>query len=159
MQSDGDARAGAGMEAEDLNIMPRCADARAKRCIFVGSPLQGTNLANPAKLRSSLHLLASYGRALGTVGIAAGFLALPMTIIKVASSVVDFTAKTPLLDAALAMIPGLGAQSAISNNQELLRLNARKSPGLGAPAHFYIGANYASKDVASEDRHHDYWAV
>ncbi len=121
--------------------------ARDKRCVFVGSPLQGTNLANPAKLRSSLHLLASYGRALGTVGIAAGFLALPLTIIKVASSVVDFTAKTPLLDAALAMIPGLGAQSAIGNNQELLRLNARKLPGQGAPAHFYIRANYASKDV------------
>lgn len=120
---------------------------RDKRCVFVGSPLQGTNLANPAKLRSSLHLLASYGRALGTTSIAAGFLALPMTIIKVASSVVDFTAKTPLLDAALAMIPGLGAQSAIDNNEELRRLNARKLPSQGAPSHFYIRANYASKDV------------
>ena len=120
--------------------------ARDKRCVFVGSPLQGTNLANPARLRSSLHLLASYGRALGTAGMAAGFLALPMTIIKVASSVVDFTAKTPLLDAALAMIPGLGAQSAIGNNQELLRLNARKLPGQNAPRHFYIRSNYVSKD-------------
>jgi pimeloyl-ACP methyl ester carboxylesterase len=119
---------------------------RERRCIFVGSPLQGTNLANPGKLRSSLHLLASYGRVLGTVGIATGFLALPMTIIKVASSVIDFTAKAPLLDAALAMIPGLGAQSAIGNNQELLRLNARKLPGNAAPAHFYIRANYASQD-------------
>jgi pimeloyl-ACP methyl ester carboxylesterase len=120
---------------------------REKRCVFVGSPLQGTNLANPAKLRSSLHLLASYGRALGTVSVAEGFLALPMTIIKVASSVVDFTSKTPLLDAALAMIPGLGAQSAIGNNQELLRLNARKLPGQNAPAHFYIRSNYASPGV------------
>jgi pimeloyl-ACP methyl ester carboxylesterase len=119
---------------------------RDKRCVFVGSPLQGTNLANPAKLRSSLHLLASYGRALGTVGVAAGFLALPMTIIKVACSVVDFTAKTPLLDAALAMIPGLGAQSAVTNNQELVRLNGRKVPGSNA-GHFYIRSNYASKDV------------
>jgi pimeloyl-ACP methyl ester carboxylesterase len=120
---------------------------RERRCVFVGSPLQGTNLANPEKLRSSLHLLASYGRVLGTVGIATGFLALPMTIIKVASSVIDFTAKTPLLDAALAMIPGLGAQSAIGNNQELLRLNARKLPGNAAPSHFYIRANYASQDA------------
>jgi pimeloyl-ACP methyl ester carboxylesterase len=117
-----------------------------KRCVFVGSPLQGTNLANPAKLRSSLHLLASYGRVLGNASVAAGFLALPMTILKVAASVVDFTAKTPLLDAALAMIPGLGAQSATQNNQELFRLNARKSREQGAPTHFYIRANFASKN-------------
>jgi pimeloyl-ACP methyl ester carboxylesterase len=119
---------------------------RKKRCVFVGSPLQGTNLANPAKFRSSLHLLASYGRVLGNVGVAAGFLALPMTILKVAASVVDFTAKTPLLDAAMAMIPGLGAQSSTKNNQELIRLNARKSLGQGAPTHFYIRANFASKN-------------
>jgi len=119
---------------------------RTKRCVYIGSPLQGTNLANPAKLRSSLHLLANYGRILGHVGTAAGFLALPMMILKVAASVVDFTAKTPLLDAALAMIPGLGAQSAIDNNQELLRLNARKSPKQGPPTQFHIRANFVSTD-------------
>jgi pimeloyl-ACP methyl ester carboxylesterase len=117
---------------------------RDKRCVFVGSPLQGTNLANPEKLRSSLHLLASYGRALGDTVSAAGILALPMTVLKVAASVVDFTAKLPLLDAALAMIPGLGAQSAITNNQEIFRLNARKLPGDAAPKHFYIRANFES---------------
>jgi len=117
-----------------------------KRCVFVGSPLQGTNLANPAKLRNSLHLLASYGRVIGNVGVAAGFLALPMTIIKVAASVVDFTAKTPFLDAAVAMIPGLAAQSSTQNNQDLIRLNARKSHRQGAPTHFYIRANFASKN-------------
>jgi hypothetical protein len=121
---------------------------RAKRCVFVGSPLQGTNLANPAKLRSSLHLLASYGRLLGSLGDAAGFIALPMTIIRIAASVVDFTAKVPLLDAALAMIPGLSAQSRIENNSELARLNRRKSSGTGAPTHFYIQANFNSKDPA-----------
>ena len=118
--------------------------ARTKRCVFVGSPLRGTNLANPARLRSSLHLLASYGRALGDTVSAAGILALPMTILRVASSVVDFTAKVPLLDAALAMIPGLSAQSATTNNQEMDRLNARKLPGDAAPKHFYIRANFES---------------
>jgi hypothetical protein len=73
-----------------------------------------------------------------------GFLALPMTILKVASSVVDFTAKTPLLDATLAMIPGLCAQSATTNNWEMERLNARKLPGEHAPQHFYIRANFES---------------
>jgi pimeloyl-ACP methyl ester carboxylesterase len=116
---------------------------REKRCVFVGSPLNGTNLANPERLRSSLHLLASYGRALGDSAVGEGFLALPMVILKVASSVIDFTARAPLLDAALAMIPGLGAQSATTNNQEMQRLNARKVPG-GRPQHFYIRANFES---------------
>lgn len=119
--------------------------ARPKRCVFVGSPLSGTNLANPERLRSGLHLLASYGRALGDAGAALGVLALPMAILKVASSVVDFTAKTPLLDAALAMIPGLCAQSAVTNNQEIFRLNARKVPGATAPTHFFIRANFESQ--------------
>jgi hypothetical protein len=118
--------------------------ARQRRCVFVGSPLNGTNLANPARLRSSLHLLASYGRALGDTAMAAGFLALPMVILKAASSVVDFTARTPLLDAALAMIPGLGAQSATTNNEEMHRLSARRVPGAAAPQKFYIRANFES---------------
>lgn len=121
---------------------------RLKRCVFVGSPLQGTNLANPARLRGSLHLLANYGRLLGAIGDAAGFLALPMTIIKVAASVVDFTAKLPLLDAALAMMPGLSAQSLVANNAELARLKLRKSAAAAGdpPTHFYIQANFNSKD-------------
>src|SRR5262249_46077537 len=92
---------------------------RQKRCIFLGSPLQGTSLANPAKLRSSLNLLANVGKLVGDIGGTAGILALPMTLIKVISSVIDAAASVPLLDAALAMIPGLSAQSRIDNNHEL----------------------------------------
>lgn len=120
--------------------------ARNKRCIFVGAPLQGTSLANPAKLRGSLHLLANYGRLLGDVGDATGFLTLPMTIIKVVASVVDVTASVPLLDAALAMIPGLNAQSRIANNPELARLNQYKSLQTPPPVRFYIRANFNSQD-------------
>jgi len=119
---------------------------RTKRCIFVGSPLQGTSLANPAKLRGSLHLLANYGRLIGDIGPATGFLALPMTIIKVVSSVVDFTARVPLLDAALAMIPGLNAQSRIANNPELARLIQYKTSQAAPPVQFYIRANFNSQD-------------
>lgn len=119
---------------------------RAKRCVFVGSPLQGTTLANPAKLRQSLNLLASYGKLLGDLGQATGFLALPFTILRVACSVVDFTASVPLLDAALAMIPGLNAQSKTDNNYELARLNLRMSPGAEPPTQFYVQANFNPKD-------------
>ena len=119
---------------------------RNRRCVFVGSPLGGTSLANPAKLRGSLHLLANYGRLLGDLAEATGFLTLPMTIIKVVSSVVDFTASVPLLDAGLAMIPGLNAQSRITNNPELARLSQRCSLKAGPPTQFYIQANFNSQD-------------
>ena len=119
---------------------------RNRRCIFVGSPLGGTSLANPARLRGSLHLLANYGKLLGNLADATGFLTLPLTIIKVISSVVDLTASVPLLDAGLAMIPGLSAQSRISNNAELLRLSQRSSPPGGPATQFYIQANFNSTD-------------
>jgi hypothetical protein len=51
----------------------------------------------------------------------------------------------PLLDAALAMIPGLAAQQAVTNNQEMLRLNARKVAGSAAPRHFFLRANFESQ--------------
>ena len=66
---------------------------RKRRCVFVGSPLQGTSLANPARLRESLNLLATYGRLLGDVGQATGFLSLPFAILKVVSAAADFTSR------------------------------------------------------------------
>lgn len=120
---------------------------RTRRCVFVGSPLQGTSLANPARLRASLNLLASYGRLLGDAGQATGFLTLPFAILKVLSAAVDFTSRTPLLDAGFAMIPGISAQSRVDNNAELKRLNARSSAGAGPPTRFFIQANFESPDV------------
>lgn len=119
---------------------------RVKRCVFVGSPLQGTSLASPARLRASLNLLATYGRLLSNLGQATGFLTLPFAILKVVSAAADITARTPLLDAGLAMIPGLNAQSRVDNNTELSRLNARPFSAAGAPSRFFIQANFESPD-------------
>jgi hypothetical protein len=41
----------------------------------------------------------------------------------VITSITALSAKTPLIDAAVAMIPGLSAQSMVKNNEELIRLN------------------------------------
>jgi len=120
---------------------------RARRCVFVGSPLQGTSLANPARLRASLNLLASYGRLLGDAGQATGFLTLPFAILKVVSATADITSRTPLLDAGFAMIPGISAQSRIDNNAELRRLTTRTVAGGGPPTRFFIQANFESSDV------------
>lgn len=84
---------------------------------------------------------------LANLGQASGFLALPFTILKVACSVVDFTASTPLLDAAVAMIPGLSAQSKTDNNYELARLRQPTSAPVGPPQRFYISSDFSPNDA------------
>ncbi len=112
-----------------------------KRCVFVGSPLNGTSLANPAKMRPSMNHLAEYGKLLGNQN---GLFALPKAILTVGASVVDLTARAPVLDAAFAMIPGLGAQSRTDNNSELQRL--QRLQAAAANNHFYIRASFTSED-------------
>jgi len=109
-------------------------DSRARgdtRAILAGAPLYGTSLAAPDKLKSGLDFLTNVAHAIETTaGMAAGgfpFLAAVTGILKVISSLTSFAAKTPVLDAALAMIPGLSAQSQTSNNNELERLNQASS--------------------------------
>jgi pimeloyl-ACP methyl ester carboxylesterase len=109
-------------------------DGRAKgnaRALLAGSPLYGTSLAAPDKLKAGLDFLTNVAHALeATAGLAAGgfpFLTVVTGLLRVISSVTSLAAKTPVLDAALAMIPGLCAQSQISNNNELERLNQPNS--------------------------------
>jgi hypothetical protein len=59
---------------------------------------------------------------------------------------VDFTARTPLLDAGFALIPGISAQSRVDNNAELKRLNARAVAAAGPPTRFFVQANFESPD-------------
>lgn len=94
--------------------------------VFVGSPLAGTSLASPARLRHSLNLLTNVSAALHAAGAAAS-IALPLFgvvtgLVKLVASVTAVGARTPVVDAAVAMIPGLAAQSRIAENFELQRL-------------------------------------
>lgn len=94
--------------------------------VFVGSPLSGTSLASPARLRRALDLLTNVSAALHGAGAAAS-VAMPMFgvvagLVKLVASVTAVGAKTPVVDAAVAMIPGLAAQSRIAENFELQRL-------------------------------------
>jgi len=118
-----------------------------KRCVFVGSPLQGTNLANrrSCAIRCTACLLWPRHRQCRSRCRISG---VAHDIIKVAASVVDFTAKTPFLDAAVAMIPGLAAQSSTQNNQDLIRLNARKSHRQGAPSTSISGRTLRARTMA-----------
>jgi hypothetical protein len=98
-----------------------------RRAVLVGSPLRGTSLAAPDKLRAGLNMLTNVGRVLAGVGEAAStavpFLMVATALIRVLSSLTGAVSKTPIVDAAIAMIPGLAGQSMISNNFELNRLN------------------------------------
>lgn len=97
-----------------------------QRVVFVGSPLEGTSLAAPAKLKHALDLLGNFARALGAAGNAAAT-AVPMLafaggLMKILGGVLSLGAGSPLLDAGVAIVPGLASQSRVGNNFELERL-------------------------------------
>jgi hypothetical protein len=105
-------------------------DSQLERCenaILVGSPLIGTGLASPPNLRAALNLLTSYANALtflaGVTSGTAPILGLVNTLLHVVTSVTTIAAIPMFTDAILAMVPGMCAQSRISNNIELRSLH------------------------------------
>lgn len=96
---------------------------RYRRVVLVGCPLNGTSLADPSSLREGLNLLTNVGRVLGTAATLVPFLQVAGGLMQVVTSVTGVAARTPLVDAAIAMIPGLASMSRIENNFELLALN------------------------------------
>jgi hypothetical protein len=95
---------------------------RPRRAILVGSPIGGTSLAAPDKLRGTLNLFTNLGTALGEGLSLVPFLSAAGAIMKLAFSVAGAATKVPLIDAGVAMTPGLCAQSRILNNNELKAL-------------------------------------
>ena len=99
-----------------------------ERVVFVGSPLEGTSLAAPARLKAALDLLGNFARAIGMAAGAAStavpMLACAAGLMKIFGGILGLGAGTPLLDAGVAIVPGLASQSRVANNHELLRLFA-----------------------------------
>jgi pimeloyl-ACP methyl ester carboxylesterase len=122
----------------------RLAPARARHVVLVGSPLDGTSLASPYRLRAALDhmatiadLLAAGGQALATIApIAAGAAGLA----KIFGRTLKLGASLPIVDAAVALVPGLASQQRISNNAEIDRLFAQK--WLSAPTFFAVTAQF-----------------
>jgi pimeloyl-ACP methyl ester carboxylesterase len=97
------------------------------KVIMVATSIGGTSLASPARIRSTMDYLANVGDVLGRItelGSAHPFIAVAGTLTRVLTSLTRYSAKTPVFDAAIAMIPGLQGQSLVGNNPELIRLRA-----------------------------------
>ncbi len=104
---------------------------RARQAVFVGSPLAGTSLAAPDKLRQALDTLASLADALTATAARAGAAAPPgvgplaLGVAGLACAlarVLQLGARSPLADAAVGLVPGLLAQGRVANNLELAQL-------------------------------------
>lgn len=102
----------------------------ADQVVFVGSPLTGTSLASPARLREALDFLANVADALSVLakGAAMAFPpALPIAmgtagLATVLGKALHVSAGLPVPDALVGLVPGLMSQSRVGNNIELSRL-------------------------------------
>ena len=109
-----------------LKVSPLLVD----RVVFVGSPLIGTSLAAPDRLRGALDLLANVADAIGNVatGVAVAFPpAVPLAtgaagLAKVLGKTLNLGASLPIGDALVGLVPGLMSQSKVGNNLEIERL-------------------------------------
>jgi pimeloyl-ACP methyl ester carboxylesterase len=130
-----------------LEGFSRQAQAQSK-AVLVGSPLYGTSLASPPKLRNAIDFITNVGHALSAVGglasTALPFLTVGVGLVKVVTSITGLGAKLPLIDAVVAMIPGLAAQSRVDNNFEINRL--RQQIGK-SPDYYAVISNFEPADV------------
>lgn len=128
---------------KSLNVLP----AAPVRAVLVGSPLNGTSLAAPDKLKNVLNLLTNVGtlaeKTLKLAGTANPFLWVGGKLVEVVVSVTGALANTPLVDGLVALVPGLSGQSAVSNNHEIDRL--RLGPCAVDPHYFAIQSNFETK--------------
>jgi hypothetical protein len=120
-----------------------------RRAVMVGVPMAGTSLAAAPRLRAALGLLTNYGRVLSlatdTAALAMPFLSVASGLMKVVTSITSFGANTPVIDAAVALIPGLAGQSRVGNNEELLRL--RYSSGATVPEYYIVRSDFQAPET------------
>ena len=118
-----------------------------RRAVFLGAPLDGTSLAAPPRLRHVLSWFSNLNRVLARSADMASslipFLTVVACLARFTAVVSNLAAETPLLDAAIAMIPGLAGMSRTSNNCELTQLNAGKQKSTN---YFVIKSHYQPED-------------
>ena len=101
-----------------------------RRAVLVGTPLHGTSLAAPDRIRNSINLFTNIGRELGKALTLIPFTQVAGVLMQLVFSVGNVASQVPLIDAAVSMVPGLAAMSRIENNYELNALNQPPNPPL-----------------------------
>ncbi len=123
----------------------------ASRAVLVGSPLAGTSLAAAPRLRAAVNLLTNVARVLekagGLASIAFPIFTVITGLLRVIASAGTLAAKTPVFDAAIALVPGLSGQALVSNNEELNRLNR---DCLTPPNYFAVRSDFRPADPGWE---------
>ena len=118
------------------------------RAVLAGAPLHGTSLAAPDRIQHAMSLLSNVGtfaeKTLSLTGLANPFLWVAGKLIEVLVSVTGALARTPLVDALTALIPGLAGQSAVMNNHELNRL--RLGPAAVEPEYYAVISNFETQN-------------
>lgn len=119
-----------------------------RKAVFVGAPLAGTGLAAPPNIRATINMLTKYGDVLsgvtGAASLAVPVLSVVECLLRVVTSITSLAAKTPVVDAAMAMVPGLFAMSRVGNNPELLRL--MESDAAGHARYYVVRSNFEPAD-------------
>lgn len=127
-----------------MEVLDAC-PTRKRRGVFVGSPLTGTSLAAPDRLREGLKSLSTYAGLLGKAAMATPLLNAPAALLVIFASLTRATASVPLVDAGVAMIPGLNGQSRVANSLELTRLNRACAT---YPAQYYfVSSNFQPERI------------
>lgn len=114
------------------------------RVVFAGAPLAGTSFAAPIRLKEAMEMLTNVGSAFRSaptlVSVGGSLLSVATGLMKVVTSLTSLSSRTPLLEAAMAMVPGLAAQGPAGNSVAMQRLRA--SGGEPPPAWFAVRANF-----------------
>ncbi|WP_326535016.1 esterase/lipase family protein [Pseudorhodoferax sp.] len=96
-----------------------------RRVVFVGSPLAGTSLAEPARLRVALDFMANMAQALDQAGASAAAVSMAAGVAGLAmvcGRVLQLGTVAPAADVAVGLVPGLLAQNRMDQNLELKAL-------------------------------------
>ena len=120
------------------------------RVIFAGSPLAGTGLAAPHRLKAAIDVLTNISRALEWTARGAGIIvpaAAPLAhaagvLFSMFGKLTALAARTPILDAGISMVPGLNAQSRVGTNREIAELRDAIGRRSGRPAGRFLADYY-----------------
>ena len=97
-----------------------------RRVVFVASPMGGTSLASPDRIRKAFDLFTTVGTYLKQAGALVSvfnpFATIAVGLMRIFVAVTGAVAYTPLSDLFFNAVPGLGAMSRVGNNTELNRL-------------------------------------